>query len=100
MIATSRRSFITGLIAFAAAPAIVRAESLMPVKVMPFNVDTGWIPDPYGRSPMMDALADLLELGRAQVMTTTDLLNLPRFQNIPIRVVDTLSEDAWIIRRL
>lgn len=29
---TSRRSFITGLIAFAAAPAIVRAESLMPVK--------------------------------------------------------------------
>ena len=30
----NRRSFITGLIAFAAAPAIVRASSLMPVKVM------------------------------------------------------------------
>lgn len=36
MITTSRRSFITGLIAFAAAPAIVRAESLMPVKALPF----------------------------------------------------------------
>jgi hypothetical protein len=29
---TTRRAFITGLISFAAAPAIVRAESLMPVK--------------------------------------------------------------------
>lgn len=33
---TSRRGFITGLISFtAAAPAIVRAASLMPVKVIP-----------------------------------------------------------------
>ena len=32
MIQPSRRGFITGLIAFAAAPAIVRASSLMPVK--------------------------------------------------------------------
>lgn len=31
---TTRRGLITGLIAFAAAPAIVRAASLMPVKVM------------------------------------------------------------------
>lgn len=41
MIQTSRRSFIKGLISFAAAPAIVRVESLMPVKVMrpiPCNV--------------------------------------------------------------
>ena len=30
----SRRSLITGLISLAAAPAIVRATSLMPVKVM------------------------------------------------------------------
>jgi hypothetical protein len=30
----SRRGLITGLIAFTAAPAIVRAESLMPVKVL------------------------------------------------------------------
>jgi hypothetical protein len=32
---TSRRSFITGLAALVAAPAIVRAASLMPVKAMP-----------------------------------------------------------------
>lgn len=34
MIETSRRSLLTGLIAFVAAPAIVRAGSLMPVKQM------------------------------------------------------------------
>lgn len=39
----SRRGLITGLISFAAAPAIVRIESLMPVKVM----------EPYGIGPMM-----------------------------------------------
>jgi hypothetical protein len=33
-IITSRRSFITGLVALVAAPAIVRAGSLMPVKVL------------------------------------------------------------------
>lgn len=39
----SRRGLITGLICFTAAPAIVRIESLMPVKVM----------EPYGISPFM-----------------------------------------------
>lgn len=34
MTGLSRRGLITGLIALAAAPAIVRASSLMPVKVM------------------------------------------------------------------
>lgn len=34
MIDTSRRSLITGLISLVAAPAIVRATSLMPVKSM------------------------------------------------------------------
>lgn len=32
---TTRRGFITGLISLVAAPAIVRASSLMPVKVLP-----------------------------------------------------------------
>lgn len=32
-----RRSFITGLISLVAAPAIVRAGSLMPVKMVEFN---------------------------------------------------------------
>jgi hypothetical protein len=40
----SRRSLITGLVSFVAAPAIVRAANLMPVKVME---------EPYGIGPMM-----------------------------------------------
>lgn len=35
MIKTSRRSLLTGLISLVAAPAIVRATSLMPVKALP-----------------------------------------------------------------
>jgi hypothetical protein len=44
-----RRSFITGVVGLIAAPAIVRASSLMPVRgiVMPVV---------YGRSPAMAAL--------------------------------------------
>jgi hypothetical protein len=43
-----RRSLITGLISFVAAPAIVRATSLMPVKrIIPINVNY-WI-SPDGR---------------------------------------------------
>lgn len=33
MIESSRRSFITGLVSFVAAPAIVRAANIMPVRV-------------------------------------------------------------------
>lgn len=44
-----RRSFITGLVSLVAAPAIVRAGSLMPVKVMI---------EPYGIGPMMTAVRD------------------------------------------
>ena len=48
---TTRRSFLTACIATVAAPAIVRASSLMPVKVR--------IPQPYGRMtyvPFMNAV--------------------------------------------
>ena len=39
----NRRSLITGLISFVAAPAIVRVESLMPVKVIKqFNPEELW----------------------------------------------------------
>jgi hypothetical protein len=37
IIQPSRRGFITGLSSLLAAPALVRAESLMPVKVIPFE---------------------------------------------------------------
>lgn len=45
MIETTRRSLITGLIAFISAPAIVRAGSLMPVKQMlvPALVTPEWL---------------------------------------------------------
>lgn len=46
----SRRKLITGLISFAAAPAIVRIESLMPVKVMKsidYNYVINKIVEPY-----------------------------------------------------
>lgn len=60
----ARRSFLTGLSALIAAPAIVRAESLMKVRA-PRIVVPRWEADlimPYGRSPMMDALSELREL--------------------------------------
>lgn len=60
-----RRGFITGLISLVAAPAIVRAGSLMPVKGEPLVLRTilpaaSWC-DLYGRGPMMEAL-DLPEM--------------------------------------
>jgi hypothetical protein len=39
MIEVARRSFITGLIALVAAPAIVRAGSIMPVKAVAWSKD-------------------------------------------------------------
>lgn len=36
----NRRGFLTGALGFLAAPAIVRASSLMPVKAMPIMVET------------------------------------------------------------
>lgn len=39
MVEIARRSFITGLIALVAAPAIVRVGSLMPVKTVVWSVD-------------------------------------------------------------
>jgi hypothetical protein len=52
-----RRKFLTGLISLVAAPAIVRAGSLMPVKAMEGPVVLREIDlMVYGRSPAMDAL--------------------------------------------
>lgn len=63
-----RRKFLTGLISLVAAPAIVRAGSLMPVKADPVdwryvvrrvNID---ISEVYGRSPAMMALPDVTKI--------------------------------------
>lgn len=62
----NRRGFITGLISLVAAPAIVRAGSLMPIKAEPLVALRTSLPpatwrslnqgELYGRSPMLDAL--------------------------------------------
>lgn len=54
----SRRSFITGLVAFAAAPAIVRASSLMPVR--------GIVMD----APKRDLYAELADITRQHFLDT------------------------------
>lgn len=52
----ARRSFITGLISLVAAPAIIRAGSLMPVKVM--LAEPIWTP--YGTAPNFEAARRLM----------------------------------------
>lgn len=70
----TRRSLVTGLVGLVAAPAIVRASSLMPVKV---------IPDPpisaigYGKSPVAE-FAELLDEYRR-------------------KLIDELTCPAWIV---
>lgn len=66
-----RRKFLTGLISLIAAPAIVRAGSLMPVKAPPLD---DWrylvryvtidVTEVYGRSPAMDHLPSAQMLDR------------------------------------
>ena len=68
---TTRRSFITGLVSFVAAPAIVRSGSLMPVKVMIEPIE------PYGVGPMMSILDDIYWM-RAEVDRITGISGLPR----------------------
>lgn len=62
-----RRGFITGLISLVAAPAIVRAGSLMPVKVM---IEPVWrsfaeIDEVYGHGPLMNAMPYLIDWNAA-----------------------------------
>lgn len=56
-IVTSRRSLITGLISLAAAPAIVRASNLMPVKTMT-------APTLHGRTAVIQKVSELMETER------------------------------------
>lgn len=55
-----RRGFITGLVSLVAAPAIVRAGSLMPVRTM--------LIEPYGIGPMMSAVMamDMFDMDAAR----------------------------------
>lgn len=68
-ISVSRRGFLAGLTAAIAAPAIVKATSLMPIKVVKPTMQDLVV---YGRSPAMDALPSLEFLeGMSQRMAMT-----------------------------
>jgi hypothetical protein len=67
----NRRGLITGLVSFIAAPAIVRAASLMPVKSLPipFRVyDNAWV-----REQMFDSVVQNYPGGFSVKITTTFL---------------------------
>lgn len=53
MIETSRRSLITGLISLIAAPAIIRATSIMPVKTLLLE------PNAYSENAILEKLPEL-----------------------------------------
>lgn len=76
---TTRRGFITGLISFVAAPAIVRAESLMRVRP-----DRGLL-TVYGRSPCMDAMT------RLTWSEVPEAVGYDVFTSIPIKTWRTIN---------
>lgn len=68
-----RRKFLAGLGAMFAAPAIVRAASLMPVR--------GLVMDAYGRSPAMLSLHDM----RLLAFRVGDILEIDGFTKRAVR---------------
>ena len=74
--ASTRRAFLTGLISFVAAPAIVRASSLMPVKMIePEIIQIG-----YGITRM-----DVARTGSGVCLTTIKDLLLPGLRNLVLK---------------
>jgi hypothetical protein len=57
-----RRGFITGLVSLVAAPTIVRAGSLMPVRTM--------LVEPYGIGPMISAIQGM------DILDTFEMLDM------------------------
>ena len=67
MLELPRRSFITGLVSLLAAPAIVRASSLMPVKALPFdNINIRFEAGTYNLREVQNLLLPGLEEIRSQ----------------------------------
>lgn len=95
MIEPTRRRFITGLASLIAAPAIVRASSLMPVRVLPVDPGT-WMtmdpwPYPYGRSTgllMMEYYKGLVPADWRYTIRLSNIVidDAQQFRGIPIRV--------------
>lgn len=86
MIETSRRSLIKGLVSLIAAPAVVRASSLMPVRSLPPS-DTVEIllhmrmRDAYRA---MNASMARIFYGSSYEITTYDIEGLPVFEFVPL----------------
>lgn len=77
---SSRRSFITGLVSFIAAPAIVRAASLMPVKLMT-PIGASVMPFP---PPPIELLDMMEQMRRFRDVLMPGLLDLRiRYETIP-----------------
>lgn len=57
-----RRRFLAGLVGLIAAPAVVKTSSLMKIVAPRPSFAIVDFSDAYGRSPMMDALPDMLRL--------------------------------------
>jgi hypothetical protein len=78
-----RRGFITGLVSFVAAPAIVRVRSIMPVKVMPVahpNLTATEV------QALMDAMLDMAQRRICPVnFIDTDMAMRTFFDGIGIR---------------
>lgn len=60
-----RRKFLFGLTGIFAAPAIIKASSLMKVAAVSEETDKWWLKaEVYGRSPAMNVLPDIVEWQR------------------------------------
>lgn len=69
-----RRRFLAGLVGLVAAPAVVKASSLMKIVAPRPDFAIVDFSDAYGRSPMMDALPDMIRWQYA-VETSNDGVN-------------------------
>lgn len=88
----ARRGFITGLSALIAAPAIVRAESLMKVRgLVPFYDNTPLVP--YGVSPAMLSIQMLRDAMRQMEENTR------RLYEMPLVAVKTTFENGRFVQR-
>ena len=81
-----RRSFITGLVGLVAAPAVVKASSLMPVKVFQFNdgiaLTSAAHPEIATYSGMnLARFRELVMPGLRAVIEET-YIDIPKYQNI------------------
>lgn len=83
-----RRGFITGLISLVAAPAIVRAGSLMPVKMMPDETALAKAMQAYIENvvnpPLLAAMQDMTGYGTGALEFTAGEVRHVPFKAMPI----------------